>query len=117
MPPIALADPDRIAVGQMLVVPPAGAPLLRVEVRPRDTIASLARRFSVQPADVQAINELAPGQRLEPGQDLLVPAPPGQPSPALPPGPIRNITVTPTWCAKARPSVCASSSTPASRSA
>ncbi|MFZ2360524.1 MAG: M23 family metallopeptidase [Anaerolineae bacterium] len=59
------------------------------------TIASLARRFHVQPAEVQAINQLGPGQRLAPGQDLLLPAPPGQPSPALPPGPIRNITVTP----------------------
>jgi murein DD-endopeptidase MepM/ murein hydrolase activator NlpD len=46
-------------------------------------------------AAVQAINELAPGQRLAPGQDLLVPTPPGRPSPALPPGPLRTITVTP----------------------
>ena len=91
----ALADPDRIEVGQVLAAPAAGAPLLRVEAQPRDTIASLAQRFQVQPSDVQAINQLAPGQRLAPGQDLLLPAPPGQPSPALPPGPIRTITVTP----------------------
>lgn len=91
----ALADPDRIEVGQVLAAPAASAPLLRVEAQPRDTIASLARRFHVQPAEVQAINQLEPGQRLAPGQDLLLPAPPGQPSPALPPGPIQRITVTP----------------------
>jgi murein DD-endopeptidase MepM/ murein hydrolase activator NlpD len=91
----ALADPDRIEVGQVLAAPAAGSPLLRVEAQPRDTIASIARRFGVHPADVQAINELAPGQRLAPGQDLLVPTPAGHSSPALPPGPIRNIVVTP----------------------
>ncbi|HSN77840.1 MAG TPA: LysM peptidoglycan-binding domain-containing protein, partial [Anaerolineae bacterium] len=91
----ALADPDRIDVGQVLAAPAANSPLLRVEAQPRDTVASVARRFGVQPADVQAINELVPGQRLAPGQDLLVPAAPQQPSPALPPGPLRNITITP----------------------
>ncbi len=91
-----LADPDRIHVGQVLAAPPAEAPVLRVETQPRDTIASLAQRYQAQPADVQAINQLAAGQRLTPGQDLLVPAPAGQPSPALPPGPIRSIAVKPT---------------------
>jgi murein DD-endopeptidase MepM/ murein hydrolase activator NlpD len=90
-----LASPDRIQVGQVLAAPAAGAALLHVETQPRDTVASVARRFGVQPAVVQAVNELVPGQRLAPGQDLLVPAPPGQSSPALPPGPIHNITVTP----------------------
>lgn len=90
-----LADPDRIQASQVLAAPSANAPLLRVEAQPRDTIASLARRYQARPADVQAINQLAAGQRLAPGQDLLVPAPPGQPSPALPPGPIRGITVQP----------------------
>ena len=90
-----LANPDRIQAGQVLAAPSANAPLLRVEAQPRDTIASLAQRYQARPADVQAINQLAAGQRLAPGQDLLVPAPPGQPSPALPPGPIRSITVQP----------------------
>lgn len=90
-----LADPDRIAVGQVLAAPPAASPLLRVEAQPRDTVASMARRYGATPADVQALNALAPGQPLAPGQDLWVPAPSGQPSPALPPGPIRHITVTP----------------------
>lgn len=91
----ALADPNRIDVGQVLAAPAANSPLLRVEAQPRDTVASVARRFGAQPADVQAINELVPGQRLAPGQDLLVPAAPQQPSPALPPGPLHNIVVTP----------------------
>ncbi len=90
-----LANPDPIQVGQVLAAPVAGAALLHVETRPRDTVASVAQRFGVQPAVMQAINGLAPSQRLAPGQDLLVPAPPGRPSPALPPGPLRNITVTP----------------------
>jgi murein DD-endopeptidase MepM/ murein hydrolase activator NlpD len=90
-----LADPDRLDVGQVLAAPAAASPLLRVEAQPRDTIVSLAQRFHVPPAAVQAINKLIPGQRLAPGQDLLVPAPPGQSSPALAPGPIRSITVTP----------------------
>ncbi len=90
-----LANPDSIEVGQVLAAPAAGSPLLRIEAQPRDTIASVARRFGVQPADVQAINELAPGQRLAPGQDLWTPAPAGQPSPALPPGPILNMVVMP----------------------
>ncbi len=91
----ALVDPDRIEVGQVLAAPPARAALLSVEARPRDTIASLARRYHIQPAALQALNQLATGQTLAPGQDLLVPALPGQPSPALPPGPVRSITVTP----------------------
>jgi murein DD-endopeptidase MepM/ murein hydrolase activator NlpD len=90
-----LANPDAIQVGQVLAAPAAGAALLHVEAMERDTVASVARRFGVPLAAVQAINELAPGQRLAPGQDLLVPAPAGRPSPALPPGPLRNITVTP----------------------
>lgn len=91
----ALADPDRIDPGQTLVVPPAAAPLLRIAVQPRETLNGVARRFQVRPADLLAINELTQGQKLLPGQDLLVPPPPGQPSPALPPGPIEAIVTHP----------------------
>ncbi|HNS01757.1 MAG TPA: peptidoglycan DD-metalloendopeptidase family protein [Anaerolineae bacterium] len=84
-----------IAVGQTLIAPAAAQPLLPIEAQPRDTLASLAQRHGVKLADLQAINQLAPGQRLAPGQDLLLPARPDQPSPALPPGPIRAITTSP----------------------
>lgn len=91
----ALADPDRITAGQTLVTPPAAAPLLRIEVQPRETLNEVARRFHARPADLLAINELPQSQKLLPGQDLLVPPPPGQPSPALPPGPIDAIVTHP----------------------
>lgn len=91
----ALAADDALAVGQTLIAPAAAQPLLPIETRPRDTLASLAQRYGVSPADLQAINQLAPGQRLAPGQDLLLPVRPGQPSPALPPGPILAISASP----------------------
>ncbi len=90
-----LANPDAIAVGQTLVAPAAAFPLVRVEAQPRDTIASLAQRLGVPPADLQAINRWQPGRRLAPGQDLLAPAPAGRPSPALPPGPILDVVTSP----------------------
>jgi murein DD-endopeptidase MepM/ murein hydrolase activator NlpD len=90
-----LANPDVIAVGQTLVAPAAAFPLVRVEAQPRDTIASLAQRLGVPPADLQAINRWQPGRRLAPGQDLLAPAPAGRPSPALPPGPILDVVTSP----------------------
>jgi murein DD-endopeptidase MepM/ murein hydrolase activator NlpD len=90
-----LANSDAIQVGQVLAAPAAGAALLHVEAQARDTVASIAQRLGVPLAAVQTINELAHGQRLAPGQDLLVPAPPGRPSPSLPPGPLHTIMVTP----------------------
>lgn len=90
-----LADPDQIAPGQVLAVPPAAAPLLRIEVRPREALIEIARRYGVRPAELLAINGLARAQKLLPGQDMLVPPPAGQPSPALPPGPIVDIVTSP----------------------
>lgn len=86
-----LADADTIAVGQALVIPPAGAPLVPVEVRPGETVESLARRHGVSVAALRQVNGLAPDGRLVVGQDLLVPPPANQPSPALPPGPVLSI--------------------------
>lgn len=90
-----LADGEAIQVGQTLVAPAAALPVVRVEAQPRETIASLAQRLGVKPADLEAINQLAPGQRLTPGQDLLAPAPADRPSPALPAGPIRAVVASP----------------------
>ncbi len=90
-----LAAHDALTVGQTLIAPAAAQPLLPIEAQPRDTLASLAQRHGVKLADLQAINQLAPGQRLAPGQDLLLPAWPGPPSPALPPGPILAISASP----------------------
>ena len=90
-----LANPDQISAGQILVVPPAYAPLLSIVVGPQDTLSGIARRYHLRVEDLAALNEIALRERLEPGQDLLVPAPAGQPSPALPPGPVVSIITTP----------------------
>ena len=90
-----LANPDQITAGQILVVPPAYAPLLSIVVGPQDTLSGIARRYHLRAEDLAALNEIGIRERLEPGQDLLVPAPAGQPSPALPPGPIVSIITTP----------------------
>ncbi len=91
-----LADAEAIQVGQTLFAPAAAQPVVRVEAQPRETIASLAQRLGVKPADLLAINRLTAGQRLAPGQDLLAPAPADRPSPALPAGPIRAVATSPT---------------------
>jgi murein DD-endopeptidase MepM/ murein hydrolase activator NlpD len=90
-----LADPDQIAANRLLVVPPAYAPLLSIVVGPQDTLTGIARRYHSRPEDLAALNEIGLRERLEPGQDLLVPAPAGEPSPALPPGPIVAIQTVP----------------------
>jgi murein DD-endopeptidase MepM/ murein hydrolase activator NlpD len=90
-----IVNSEAIEVGQTLVAPAAAFPLVRVEAQARDTIASVAQRLGVPPSDLQAINGWEPGQRLAPGQDLLAPAPAGQPSPALPAGPILAVATSP----------------------
>lgn len=90
-----LINPDQIGAGATLVVPSAAYPLTLVDVQPGDTLASLARRHRVRPADLLAINALETPVRLIPGQTLLVPAPAGDRSPALPPGPIVRLATSP----------------------
>ena len=90
-----LHDPDRIDAGATLIVPSAGFPLTPVDVRPGDTLSSLARRYHTKPADLLAINELETPVRLIPGQDLLVPAPATDRSLALPPGPVVRLVTSP----------------------
>lgn len=92
----ALRDPDRIEVGQTLVMPPAHAPLLRIEVAPGDTLHALAQRAGISVDALRQINDMAPDDRLWVGQDLLVPPSPALPSPALPPGPLLAIETLPT---------------------
>lgn len=91
----ALPDPDLLPVGRVLIVPPASAPVLAVEVKPGDTLPAIAQRIGVQPALLRQLNGLEPGDHLLAGQDLLLPADPAQPSPALPPGPLTAIEVWP----------------------
>lgn len=90
-----LRDPDVIAVGQVLVVPVAHQPLLRIEVLPGDTLASIARQYRTTSGDLATLNEMASSDRLVVGQDLLVPPHPDAPSPAVPSGPIASVVVWP----------------------
>lgn len=90
-----LADPDSIDVGQVLVIPPASAPVVRIEARPGDTLDSLARRHHTTAQALRQLNELAPEDRLWVGQDLLAPADATLRSPALPPGPLLAIEILP----------------------
>lgn len=55
---------------------------LRHVVRRGETVARLAERFEVSPAQLRRWNELAKGQALRPGRSLLVfvPLPPGAPA-------------------------------------
>lgn len=78
-----LSDPDRLAIGQRLVIPTAGAPpvtrrgpalVLRHVVQPGDTPGSLARRWQVDESVLREANDLSrPGARLVPGQDVAIP--------------------------------------------
>jgi murein DD-endopeptidase MepM/ murein hydrolase activator NlpD len=90
-----LPDPDSIAVGQVLLVPSAQAPVLLTEVGPGETLAQIARLYRTTPEELRALNNMGPDQRLWVGQDLLVPPQPDQPSPALPPGPLSAIDTWP----------------------
>lgn len=90
-----LAEPDLIEVGQVLLVPAAHAALLRIEVQPDDTWDGVARQYRTTVEALRELNGLASDDRLWPGQDLLVPPRPDQPSPALPSGPLVGISTWP----------------------
>ena len=90
-----IPDPDIIAVGQMIRVPSAQAPVLLIEVGPGQTLAQLARFYHTTPDQIRALNNMEAKQRLWVGQDLLVPPEPDRPSPALPPGPLSAVGTWP----------------------
>lgn len=80
----SLADPDRIAIGQKLVVPGAGsaAPAQGTTtegerqtyvVQAGDSLLSIARRFGVTTKDLQAANNLSNPDLIYPGQVLVIP--------------------------------------------
>lgn len=72
------ANPNRLAVGQRLLVPsqqeraPSGGPY-RYEVRPGDTYSGIARRFATTPARIQSANPGIEPTRLRVGQVIQVP--------------------------------------------
>lgn len=72
------ANPNRLAVGQRLLVPtqqeraPSGGPY-RYQVRPGDTYSGIARRFATTPARIQSANPGIEPTRLRVGQVIQVP--------------------------------------------
>lgn len=81
----AIDDPNRIRVGQVLLIPSAdgtlSAPALAsitttvlVRAGAGDTLATLAARYQVDPALIAELNGAPPSHRLFPGQPIQVPA-------------------------------------------
>ncbi|RDB43171.1 M23 family peptidase [Halomonas sp. DQ26W] len=72
------ANPNRLAVGQRLLVPtqqeraPSGGPY-RYQIRPGDTYSGIARRFTTTPARIQSANPGIEPTRLRVGQVIQVP--------------------------------------------
>lgn len=66
-------NPDDIYPGQTLRIPPVEGVV--VEVRPGDTVESLARRYNVSPEAITSYpaNQLEPPYTLEPGTLLIIP--------------------------------------------
>lgn len=81
-----LTNPDRIAVGQKLIVPAAGSAVPAAGTTPTtagqgqkyvvqrgDTLLSIARRFGVTVKQLQAANNITNPDRIYPGQVLTIP--------------------------------------------
>ncbi|NIC04049.1 M23 family metallopeptidase [Billgrantia bachuensis] len=72
------ANPNRLAVGQRLLIPtqqeraPSGGPY-RYQIRPGDTFSAVARRFNTTPTRIQSANPGVAPTRLRVGQIIQVP--------------------------------------------
>lgn len=83
-----LLDPDRLSIGQPLVIPSVDGAVHRV--RPGDSVASIAATYSVDVSAILAANGIEPPYIILPDQRLVVPGgrlPPPRPvvQPAEPP--------------------------------
>jgi LysM repeat protein len=102
-----LADPNRIVVGQVLIVPgpasspsppppaaaPAGATSGTHVVQAGDTLSSIARRFGTTVGAIQLANGIVDANRIRVGTSLTVPGSPAT-APATP-APAPAVTPTP----------------------
>jgi murein DD-endopeptidase MepM/ murein hydrolase activator NlpD len=78
-----LADPNRIVIGQRLIIPagrgPATTPAMRTTVvyalQPGDTLPGLARRWQVAPADILRANGVPRAAALLTEPEILIPLP------------------------------------------
>jgi murein DD-endopeptidase MepM/ murein hydrolase activator NlpD len=76
-----IADPNQVAVGQVLIIPGTGGPAHfnvaganRVRALPGDTIAAVAARYGQDAALLATLNNLSAASRLFPGEPVNVPA-------------------------------------------
>lgn len=97
-----LADPNRIRVGQKLVIPDTAStavvPLGEVvpyRVQRGDTLFLLARRYGTTIEDIMALNHLSDANLIRVGQLLLIPTKLNEDAPRLPVGPISAVRVVP----------------------
>src|SRR5690625_3179118 len=65
-----LSDPDRLVIGQKLVIR-EGEALVHV-VQPGDTLSAIARHYDVRQQDLIALNELSRPDLLSVGQELVI---------------------------------------------
>lgn len=113
-----IANPDRIAVGQTLVIaanpapttspttPPTGrgtappvAPTSQTvavhEIQPGETLYSIARRYQIEPRDIQAYNAINDPTLIWAGQEIRIPG--SSATGTAPPNPARDATTTSTY--------------------
>ena len=78
-----LRDEDALALGQELFVPGVAPKVkdgLRVHVvRAGETLHVLAERYGVETEAIRALNDLPDSDRIDVGQELLIPPPPTDP--------------------------------------
>ncbi|NUQ36786.1 MAG: peptidoglycan DD-metalloendopeptidase family protein [Caldilineales bacterium] len=88
-----IADPNLIIVGQQLTIPAAGAgvvpsafsppDVIRVPLRPGDTLSRIARRYDVDPTEIMALNGIDRPRLIELEDEILLPVLPTYPRPFL----------------------------------
>lgn len=110
----ALEDPDRLRVGQRLVIPVSTSPSLEATASPKaadvtryvvqegDTLSAIAVRFRVSIAALQAANNLGKSELIRVGDTLIIPTPfptvpASEPSAALPMTPIPTSNSSYRW--------------------
>jgi murein DD-endopeptidase MepM/ murein hydrolase activator NlpD len=86
----AVIDPNRLQIGQRLLIPPASVTALGGElltphtVEAGQTALTIARQYNADPARLAALNTLSQADSLYIGQALIIPE--GSAGPLLPPG-------------------------------
>jgi LysM repeat protein len=67
-----IANPNRIFVGQRLVIPESPPEAIIYTVKPGDTLYQIALRYGTQVSTIVAFNYLANPNQIYPGQRLVI---------------------------------------------